>query len=364
MSTNEQDNQGIPFFVTREREAYPDDYREWMMAVRSSYRQSQIKAAVRVNAALLRFYWTLGRDIMAMNAEARWGTGFLKTLSLDMQREFTGSSGLSYTNLKYARAWYRFYHERYTKGQQAVGELEMPEIFERVPWGHHIVIITRVKTLEAALFYVRKTTDEGMSRSTLAHSIDSGDYERAGMAVTNFGDTLPTMQGDLAADILKSPYNLDFMNMKARYDERDFEDKLTRHITEFLLELGQGFAYVGHQVELVMPSGKSYKPDMIFYHTRLHCYIVVELKVVDFEPEFAGKLNFYVSAVDELLRGDGDNPTIGLLICKHKDDMTVRWAFRGVQRPLGVAEYENEMRRMADLLPTEAQIKDNLTAPL
>ena len=247
-------------------------------------------------------------------------------------------------------------------GQQSVAQFEMPDIFAEIGWSHHIIIMSKAKDLNEALFYIHKTIDEGLGREDLRRFIENDEYGKHGHALTNFSETLPAVQGNLAKEILKSPYNYDFLQMSEKYNERDFEDKLSRHITDFLLELGGGFAFVGRQKELVMPNGKSYRPDMIFYHTRLHCYVVCELKVVDFEPEFAGKLNFYVSAVDELMKGEGDNPTIGLLICKHKDDMTVEWSFRGMDKPLGVSEYENELREIKEMLPSADDIKANLEA--
>lgn len=349
-----------PIFVNREPSLPTDDYKKWLADLKNRYRQSQIKAALKVNEGLLKFYWSLGRDIMLMKAEATWGTGVVKNLSLDLQHAFPYSKGLSYSNLKYARQWYAFYSAQATNRQQLVGEMEMPDIFACVPWGHHISIMSKTHTMDEAMFYIHRVVDENLSRNALNRSLDSHLYEKQGKAVTNFSDRLPVAQGHLAKEILKSPYNLDFMEMQEEYSEREFEDKLSRHITEFLLELGQGFAYVARQKELVMPSGKTYRPDMIFYHIKLRCYVVVELKVVDFEPEFAGKLNFYVSAVDELMKGENDNPTIGLLICKRKDDMTVEWAFRGVDRPLGVAEYENEIQQAVDMLPTPEEIRENL----
>lgn len=366
-----------PFFVNRDGMAPSKDYIQWIADLKQRYRKAQIRAAVKVNGEMLRFYWSLGRDIMVKNAEAKWGSGFLKRTSLNLQEAFPGSTGLSYENLKAARRWYKFYYQRFSiglqpitqlkkgdgaNGLQTVTQFEIPELFAKVPWGHHITIISKVKDLNAAVFYMHKVVDEGLSRDSLKHFIENDEYGKRGKAVTNFSETLPVVQGNLAKEILKSPYNFDFLQMGEEYNERDFEDKLFRHITDFLLELGNGFAFVGRQKELVMPSGKSYRPDMIFYHTRLHCYVVVELKVVDFEPEFAGKLNFYVSAVDELMKSEGDNPTIGLLICKHKDDMTVEWSFRGMDRPLGVAEYENEMRRIKEILPSAEDIKANLEA--
>ena len=295
-----------------------------------------------------------------------------------MQKEFPKGTGLSLRNLKYARQWFSFYYQQLTIrqhsvaqlptmaataiGQQSVAQFEMPDIFAEIGWSHHIIIMSKAKDLNEALFYIHKTIDEGLGREDLRRFIENDEYGKHGHALTNFSETLPAVQGNLAKEILKSPYNFDFLQMSEKYNERDFEDKLSRHITDFLLELGGGFAFVGRQKELVMPNGKSYRPDMIFYHTRLHCYVVCELKVVDFEPEFAGKLNFYVSAVDELMKGEGDNPTIGLLICKHKDDMTVEWSFRGMDKPLGVSEYENELREIKEMLPSADDIKANLEA--
>lgn len=361
---------GIADFITRDTLIVGAEYRNWLSELKTRYRQAQIKAAVKVNSELLQFYWSLGRDIVARKAEAVWGKGFLKNLSIDLQREFPESSGLSYSNLKYARQWYSFYHENIIKAhksssefrQQPVGELEIPSLFLQIGWSHHIVIISKVKNFDEALFYIRLAVSEGMSRNTLVHSIEADEYKARGNAVTNFNNTLPVIQGELAKEILKSPYNFDFLQMSKEYDEHSLEESLARHITEFLLELGRGFSYVGRQIELVMPSGKSYKVDMLFYHIKLHCYVVVELKVVDFEPEFVGKLNFYVSAVDEILKGVGDNPTIGLLICKKKDDTVVEWAFRGLERPIGVAEYENELKKLTDTLPTVEQIKTIMDA--
>lgn len=367
-----------PFFVNRDIMAPTKDYVEWLTDLKKRYRKAQVRAAVKVNGEILRFYWSLGRDIMVKNADAKWGSGFLKGLSLDLQKEFPKSTGLSLRNLKYARQWYSFYYQQFiirqpyvaqlptkvatTIGQQSVAQLEMPDIFTEIGWSHHIIIMSKAKDLDEALFYIHKTIDEGLGREDLRRFIENDEYGKHGHALTNFSETLPTVQGNLAKEILKSPYNFDFLQMSEKYSERDFEDNLSRHITDFLLELGSGFAFVGRQKELVMPNGKSYRPDMIFYHTRLHCYVVCELKVVDFEPEFAGKLNFYVSAVDELMKGEGDNPTIGLLICKHKDDMTVEWSFRGIDRPLGVSEYENELRKIKEMLPSADDIKANLEA--
>lgn len=355
-------------FISRPTDAITEEYSHWIVDLKKRYKQAQIRASVKVNNELLQFYWSFGQDIVKLQADSVWGSGFLKRLSLDLQHDFPHNSGLSYSNLKYARQWYLFYYEHITKSPQVVGFLEcqttdplsMPALFTRVPWGHHREIIAKIKDIHAALFYLQKVATENLSRSVLLHCIENHLYEHTGQAITNFDQTLSLPQSALAQDFLKSPYNLDFLALSSSYDEREFEDQLARHITDFLLELGSGFAYVGRQKELVLPSGKSYRPDMIFYHIPLHCYVVVELKVVEFEPEFAGKLNFYVSAVDELLKSKNDNPTIGLLICKSKDDTVVQWAFRGIERPLGVANYENEIKKIETILPSIDDIKRNI----
>lgn len=216
----------------------------------------------------------------------------------------------------------------------------MPEILLSVPWRHQTVIVSKCETIEEATFYLKKVFTDGMSRTELAHAIETKLYEHTGKALNNFDVTLPRPQNELATEIIKDPYKLDFFSLPSKFNEMDLENKLATNITRFLLELGKGFAYVGRQMELDTPSGKSYFPDMIFYHTRLKCYVVVELKIVDFMPEFIGKLNFYVSAADELLRGEGDNPSIGILLCKDKDSSVVEWSLRGITTPLGVASYQ------------------------
>ena len=216
----------------------------------------------------------------------------------------------------------------------------MPEILLSVPWRHQTVIVSKCETIEEATFYLKKVFTDGMSRTELAHAIETKLYEHTGKALNNFDVTLPRPQNELATEIIKDPYKLDFFSLPSKFNEMDLENKLATNITRFLLELGKGFAYVGRQMELDTPSGKSYFPDMVFYHTRLKCYVVVELKIVDFMPEFIGKLNFYVSAADELLRGEGDNPSIGILLCKDKDSSVVEWSLRGITTPLGVASYQ------------------------
>ncbi len=359
-----------PTFVSRDMMTADEGYVQWMADIKQRFRQSQVKAAVRVNTAMLEFYWSLGRDMVELRAESKWGSGFFDQLSLDLRTAFPEETGFSVTNLKYMKRWYAFYNERVAnrqrvvdeirhqagdelgaairqqpadeKGQQAGDQLEMPEIFGLVPWKHHVLIISKCQTLDEAIFYINKVTEEGWSRSRLESQIAANLFGSQGAAVTNFEHTLPAPQSQLAKEILKDPYHFGFLSMSEEYEEKDLEDALVSNVTRFLMELGKGFSYVGRQMELQMPGGQTFFPDLLFYHIPQHRYVVIELKVVKYIPEFAGKLNFYVTAVDELLRGEGDNPTVGLIICKSTDKTVVEWSLRDINKPLGVSSYQLE----------------------
>lgn len=342
------ENKNIPQFVNSDSFMADKNYVQWLSDLKKRIRVTQLKAAINVNVEMLKFYWSLGEDICNKQKQYKWGANFMKSLSLDLRTEFPDVEGFSWSNLYKIRKWYLFYSSQleflYQVGTklQVVdnADVQMPNILMFVPWRHQTVIVSKCDTIQAALFYLNKVVEGNLSRVELEHVIESQLYERTGKALNNFAVTLPQPQEALASEMLKDPYKLDFISMKGMYDERDLENKLAQNITRFLLELGKGFAYVGRQMELDTPSGKSYFPDMVFYHTRLKCYVVLELKVVDFMPEFIGKLNFYVSAADELLRGDGDNPSIGILLCKDKDSSVVEWSLRGITTPLGVASYQ------------------------
>ena len=307
------------------------DYRQWLVNLKARFRQVQLKAAVAVNSELLHFYWALGADIVARQASQAWGSGFLATLSQDLMQEFPEIKGFSARNLKYIRQWHSFWAEA-AIGQQAVAQITA------IPWGHNLAILSKCQTHAEALYYVQRTQAHGWSRAVLTHQIESGLWQREGQAFTNFAQTLPTPQSDLAAQMLKDPYVFDFLSLTPEHTERELERALIEHITQFLLELGAGFAYMGRQVPLQVGE-REFFLDLLFYHARLHCYLVVELKTVDFEPEFAGKLNFYLKAVDEQLRGEADAPSIGLLLCKSKDKLVAEYALSDIQKPLGLATY-------------------------
>lgn len=346
-----------PEFVRRNLNAINEGYRTWISNLKRRYRKAQIRAVVKVNGEMLNFYWELGKDIYALSQTAKYGDGLLKNVSLDLQSEFPGDTGLSLSNIKAARRWYKTYNLWVTKSQQAVdffengsedGSITMPYFFANVPWSHHIIITAKSKSLDEALFYISQVCENGWSRSELEYHISEGYYNKKSKAITNFDYCLPQKESVLAKQMIKSPYNFDFLQMPIDYSERELENGLIKHITDFLLELGKGFSFVGRQMQLSMPDGSTYYPDLIFYHIPSHRYVVCELKVVPFSPEFAGKLNFYVSAVDHLLRGEQDNQTIGLLICRSKNSTIVEWSFEGIERPIGVAEYENEIKKMIE----------------
>ena len=356
-----------PTFVSRDMMTADEGYVQWMADIKRRFRQNQLKAAVRVNTAMLEFYWSLGRDIVELRAESKWGSGFFNQLSLDLRTAFPDETGFSVTNLKYVKRWYAFYNERVIirqqvvdefnvanrqqavdefeedkKGQQVVGQLQFPDTFGLIPWGSHILIISKCQSLDEALFYINRVAEEGWSRSRLEDQIATNLYGSQGAAVTNFSNTLPAPQSQLAKEILKDPYHFDFLSMNEEYEEKDLEEALVAKVTQFLIELGKGFSYVGRQMELQMPGGQTFFPDLLFYHIPQHRYVVIELKVVKYIPEFAGKLNFYVTAVDELLRGEGDNPTVGLIICKSTDKTVVEWSLKDINKPLGVSTYQLE----------------------
>ena len=322
------------------------DYKTWIESLKNKFRSSQIKASIKVNTTLLEFYWDLGEQIVKMQELHQWGSGFLEKLSNDLSTEFPDVKGFSRRNLEYIRRWYQFW-------QQAVSQMELENTKQTIskicmiPWGHNIAIVQKCKNLDEAIYYVRNSFENGISRSVLIHQIESNLYERDGKAITNFENTLPPLQSDLAKEITKDPYNFDFLVLTQNYQERELEDTLTKNITDFLLELGSGFAFVGRQYKLVV-GGDEYKIDLLFYHIKLKCYVVVELKATSFKPEHAGKLSFYTSAIDGEVKGVDDNPTIGILICKSKNNTVVEYALKNINKPLGVSEYQ-----LTEILPNE-----------
>ena len=319
------------------------DYREWLGQLKSRFRHVQLKAAVAVNAELLQFYWQLGTDIAAQQPEQRWGSGFLQRLSQDLMQEFPQVKGFSRRNLEQIRRWHGFW-----SGQPAIAKQAATQLFA-IPWWHNVLIVSKCTSHTEALYYLHQTQAHGWSRAVLTHQIETGLWQREGKTINNFAHTLPASHSDLAAQVLKDPYVFDFLSLTPEHNERELETALTEHITQFLLELGAGFAYMGRQVPLQVGE-REFFLDLLFYHARLRCYVVVELKTGDFEPEFAGKLNFYLKAVDEQLRGSNDAPSIGLLLCKSKDRLVAEYALSDIHKPLGLASYTLSHTLPKDLL--------------
>lgn len=406
------------FFVSSHNVKVDNTYSEWLKDIKHRYRSAQVKAAVRVNAEKLLFNWQLGRDLVMKKAEERWGAGVVEQISLDLQKEFPEEKGFSASNLWFMKRWYLFYTENASpekveqlvkslqivdnkmvkkldqvgqvfmgeklhqvggvstseKVHQVGGELqtvdnkddvfldqfgqEFPIPFALVPWRHHIEILKKCKTVDEAFFYIGKTIEQGLSREALINCIKADLYNTQGRILNNFSEILPPLQSKLVQEVLKENYDFGFATVDhSIYDEKELEDALLTNITDLLLEMGTGFAFIARQKELVV-DGRTRRIDLLFYHIRLRCYIVCELKAKQFEPEYAGKLNFYVNAVDELLKADDDNPTIGLLICSDMKSTEVQWSFRGINTPMGVATYNNI--KIKDALPSQELLKQRM----
>lgn len=342
----------------------PSGYTKFVAQLKLKIRGAQFKAALAVNRELIRLYWEIGKGIAERQQKDGWGTSVIERLSKDIQNEFPGIEGFSRTNIFRMRAFY----ETYKFVPQVVGQLDDLPIFN-IPWGHNIAIFEGATTIEERLWYVNMVIHEGWSRSALLDAMKVKSYKRHGKAITNFHARLPDPQSQLAQDTLKDPYNFDFLTLSKGYLEKDLEDGLIEHVEKFMRELGQGFSLVGRQVPLEI-SGKDFYLDLLFYHLKLRCFVVVELKAVDFRPEFAGKMNFYLSAVDDLMKHPTDNPTIGILICKTKDNFIAEYALRDIHKPVGVAEYETKIvtslpRQLKGKLPTIDEIEAELnTLPI
>ena len=353
------------------------DFKSWVSQLKQDIRSAQIRAAIKVNTELLRLYWRMGADICEKQKSASWGDGWLKELSRELMTEFPDMKGFSYRNLRYIRQWYEFYNQHLTIWQQAVAKLDndmreqavaqiSEDVFFSVPWGHHLYIISQCKDVDRAVFYLKQTVENGWSRAVLLNYLDTNLYERQGKAVNNFNRLLANPQSELAAQTLKDPYNFDFLTLDGEYRERELEQALTHNVTRFLLELGTGFAFVGSQVPLQVGEDTVY-PDLLFYHLELRCYVVVELKVTKFKGEHLGQLGVYVSAVNHIKKKPTDNPTIGLLICKTKNNVMAQYALESTNQPIGISEYqlsrlmpENIQSQLPTIKDIEATLSDKL----
>jgi predicted nuclease of restriction endonuclease-like (RecB) superfamily len=312
-------------------------YETFLQDLKVRIRTAQTRASLAVNRELVTLYWGIGRDILERQQREGWGAKVIERLAADLRREFPEMKGLSRANLLYMRA----FAEAWPDGeivQQLVGQ---------IPWGHNIALLAKLKASEERQWYARKVIEHGWSRPVLVHQIESDLYRRQGKAVTNFQATLPPAQSELAHEMLKDPYVFDFLSIGEEAHERDLERELVKQITNFLLELGAGFSFVGQQFHLEV-GGEDFYLDLLFYHLKLRCYVVIELKTGAFKPEYAGKLNFYLSAVDDLLRHESDNPSIGLILCKDKNRLVAEYALKDISKPLGVSEY-----RLVEAIPEE-----------
>lgn len=316
-------------------------YREWISEVSKRFHQSQIKAAVKVNDEMLRFYWQLGKELHDRKDKFSYGQSFYKTISRDLRRELPDVKSFSETNLRYMQKFAELYSE--VSNLPQVGEDFRSEEIEplfAIPWGHHKIIIDKCNgNPKKALFFVNQVIQNNWSRAVLLNFLDTDLYERQGKTITNFNLTLPAMQSDLAQEITKDPYKFDFITLTQSYNEKELKDALMDNIQKFLLELGNGFAFVGREYRIEIGSTENFI-DMLFYHIRLHCYVVVEVKVTEFESSYAGQLGTYVVAVNHQLKTEKDEPTLGLLVCKSKDDIKAQYALEASSQPLGVSAYE------------------------
>lgn len=337
---------------TTESKELPAHYPQLLDEIKDRIQQARVKAALSVNRELILLYWEIGRRILESQEREGWGTKIIDRLASDLKKAFPDTQGFSARNLKYMRAFAEAFPERAIVQQAAA----------QIPWFHNCILLDKVKEPTQRLWYIQQTLEHGWSRAVLVHHIESDLFRRQGQAITNFPQTLPAPQSDLAGQLLKDPYSFDFLGIGPDIAERELEKKLLDHLKDFLIELGKGFAFVGSQYHLEV-GGQDYYLDLLFYHLHLRCFVVIDLKVESFKPEFAGKMNFYLSAVDDRLRHDQDNPTIGLLLCKDRNQIIVEYALRELTRPVGVATYRltKELPRgLEDDLPTPEQLEEEL----
>jgi len=318
------------------------EYYRWIGKIKAKIHSTRTKIALSVNSELLRLYWDIGKEIVEKQSKSGWGSKIIEKMSVDLKHEFPEIKGFSKRNIYAMRQWYLLYSQRY--------EI-LPQVVAQIPWGQNRLIISKTKDVDEALFYAQETLKNSWSRDVLEIQIEDNLYQRKGKAITNFDNTLPTNQSDIAKNILKDPYNFDFLGLENDALEKAIEDELTKHITQFLLELGKGFAYVGNQYKIEV-SETDYFIDLLFYHLDLQCFVVIELKAGKFKPEYAGKLNFYLSAVDSQLKKETDNPSIGILLCRKKDKIEVEYALRDINKPMGISEY-----RLTEAIPDNLKTK-------
>ena len=314
-------------------------YDDFLNSLKERIRNAQVRAALSINRELVLLYWQIGNEILTRQQQQGWGTKVIDQLASDLRKTFPDMKGFSARNLKYMRAFAQAYPD----------EQFVQQVVAQIPWGHNVRILDAVKNTKERQWYAQQTIQYGWSRNILVHQIESGLYHRQGKATTNFDKTLPQPQSELAQQLLKDPYNFDFLNLGKEAQERDLEKALINHIRDFLLELGLGFAFVGSQYHLEI-GDQDFYIDLLFYHLHLRCYVVIDLKVEEFKPEFSGKMSFYVAVVDDLLRHPDDKPTIGMILCKAKNKTIAEYALREINQPIGVSTYQ-----LRDTLPEQLQ---------
>ena len=328
------------------------DYAAFLEGLKTRIKTAQVKAALAVNRELVELYWQIGQDILEKQKAEGWGSKVIERLSKDLRKEFPDIKGFSARNLKYMRAFAEAYPKQQFVQQAAA----------QIPWFHNCTLLDKVKDPQERHWYVEKTIENGWSRAVLVAQIETSLYHRQGGAITNFERALPAPQSDLARELLKDPYSFDFLTISQDAHERELERSLVHHIKDFLLELGLGFSFLGSQYPVVV-SDKEYRIDLLFYHVRLHCYVVIDLKMGEFQPEYSGKMSFYVAAVDNLLRTERDEPTIGMILCKSKDRTTVEYALQGNHQPIGVSTYQLP-EVLQENLPTVEQLEKEMTVAI
>ena len=327
-------------------------YLEWIEGISKRFRQSQIKAAIKANDEMVRFYWKLGKDMDIRKSEYDWGSHFYSQISDDLKKELPDVKSFSPRNLLYMHQFFKLFPDAgitqqvvaqldtSENTQQDVAQMNEKELIFLIPWGHITQIIDKCKNdSKKALFYVKKTLENNWSRAVLVNFLDTDLYERQGKAITNFRLTLPENQSDLAQQMTKDPYCFDFLTLQQKYNEKELKDALMNKAEKFLMELGTGFALMGREVRLEVGDTEKYL-DMLFYNTKRHCYVVVEVKAVDFDSSFAGQLGTYVVAVNHQIKTELDNPTVGLLICKGMDKVEAQYALESTSQPLGISSYQ------------------------
>ncbi len=339
------------------------EYAETLAELKKRIQEGQLKAITSVNKELIRLYWTIGKIIIERQEGSGWGSKFIDKITKDLQNAFPRIEGFSRANIFRMRAFHLKYRIVAPLVRQ-FDELEDLKILSQISWSHNIILMESLEEIEDRLWYARKSIECGWSRRTLASWIKSRLHEREGKAITNFTATLPSPQSDMAQQVLKDPYLFDFLTLKEDYEERDLEDGLVNHIQKFLIELGQGFAFMGRQYQVVV-EGDSYYIDLLFFHVKLRAFVVIEIKARPFKPEDAGQLNFYLSAIDDKVKHPTDNPTIGILLCKSRNKVKAEYAFRHINRPMAAVEYETMLTKsipeeMRSGLPTIQEIEAEL----